>query len=235
MPAESALTAAIVTVVVAAVARLVGAVSTSGAAAGCLVGGAIAVGAGLPGLAPLGAFFVLGSLATRVGYGRKAEKGTAERSGGARGAARVMAKGGVAAVAALWPAPCAFVAMSGALAAALADTLGTEIGTLARGEPRLLPTFRRVPAGTPGAVSLPGTLGSAAGAALVAAAAAAAALHSWEAAAWVSAAGLVGALLESLLGGALPAFARLPGTVRNVVTTAAGATLAALFAPGGLL
>lgn len=234
MPAESAPAALIVTLIVAVAARVAGALRTDGAVAGCAVGAAISVGWGLPGLAPLGAFFVLGSAATRIGYARKTDRGTAERSGGARGAGRVLAKGGVAAVAALWPAPCAAAALTGALAAALADTLGTEIGTLAAGEPRLLPGLRRVPAGTPGAVSGVGTLGLVAGAALVPAAAAGAGLLPWSLVPWVAGGGASGALLESLLGGCAPAFARLPGTARNVVTTAIGATLAAIAASGGV-
>ncbi len=227
MPAESATAALLVTLLVAGVARLGGALGTSGAIAGVAVGAAIAWTHGLAGLAPLGAFFVAGSVATRIGYARKSAKGAAERSGGARGARRVLAKGGVAALLAIVPAPWATVALGGALAAALADTLGTEIGALSRGEPRLLPSLRRVPVGTAGAVSARGTLASAAGAAFVAAAASAGGLIPWSVLPFVAGAGLAGALLESLLGGALPAFARLSGAWRNVLTTAAGAALAA--------
>ena len=235
MPAESATAALLVTLAVAVVARLLRAVDTSGAIAGLAIGGSIGLAHGLTGLAPLGAFFLLGSVATRIGYDRKAAKGAAERSGGARGAARVLAKGGVAAVAALWPAPCAAAAASGALAAALADTLGTEIGTLSRGKPRLLPTFRAVAAGTPGAVSWTGTLAVLVGAALVGVASSAAGLLPWGAVPIVTAAGAGGAVLESLLGGSLGWFAEMPGTLRNLVTTAVGATVAGLAVAGGLL
>ncbi len=228
MPASSATIALLVTLAAAAAARLARAVDTGGAVAGVLVGGAVSVGLGLPGLAALGTFFVVGSGATRIGWARKRAAGTAERGEGARGARRVLAKGGVAAVAALVPHPLAGAAAAGALAAALADTLGTELGVLARGAPRLLPTFRAVAPGTAGAVSLAGTAAGAGGAALVAVAAAAAGLTGWPPAPWVALGGLVGALLESLAAGAAPAFARAPGTLRNVLTTATGALVAAL-------
>lgn len=233
MPAESALPALCVVLVGAVIARMAKALDTSGAIASCAVGGGVAAGLGLAGLAPLVVFFVAGSAATRVGWAHKKAAGTAERGEGARGAGRVLAKGGVAAVAALWPAACAGPAMAGALAAALGDTLGTEFGTLARGKPRLLPTFREVDAGTPGAVSLQGTAAAVLGAALVASAGAATGLFSWTGAPLVVLAGLIGALGESLVAGLAPAFARAPGTLRNVLTTAVGATAGGLsFAAG---
>lgn len=234
MPAESAVAALSIVLVGALVARFARALDTSGAIAACAVGGAVAIALGLAGLAPLGAFFVVGSAATRVGWKQKKAAGTAERGDGARGARRVLAKGGVAALAALWPAACAGPAMGGALAAALADTLGTEFGTLARGKPRMLPTLRVVEPGTAGAVSVQGTLAAVGGATLVAAAGAATGLFSWSVAPLVAVAGVIGALGESVAAGIAPAFARAPGTLRNVLTTALGATLAGLAFAGGL-
>jgi uncharacterized protein (TIGR00297 family) len=63
------------------------------------------------------------------------------------------------------------IAFPAALAAALSDTLGTEVGTL-YGRRAFSPlTCRRLEVGTPGAVSVAGTLASLAGAALMALAA----------------------------------------------------------------
>ncbi len=222
----SATTAIVVRLVLALIARLLRAVDNGGALAGIAVGAAVALARGLPGLAVVGAFFVLGSVATRVGWSRKSRAGTAERGGGARGARRVLAKGGIAAVATLWPGAVGALAATGALAAALADTLGTEIGALARGRPRLLPTLRAVATGTPGAVSIQGTMAGIGGAAAVAAIASAGGLLAWDAAPWAALGGAAGALLESVLAGAVPAFARWPGTWRNVLTTGAGAAIA---------
>ncbi|MCG3134955.1 MAG: hypothetical protein HMLKMBBP_02416 [Planctomycetes bacterium] len=124
-------------------------------------------------------------------------------------------------------------AFVGAVAAALADTMGTEMGTLSRTEPRSLPFFRKVPHGTPGAVSLRGLWGALIGGILVAVVARSA----WI---WIGgrapvardvvfacgAAGFAASVAESLIVGLAPAVKRAPGWVRNLATTAIGATLA---------
>jgi uncharacterized protein (TIGR00297 family) len=231
-------TAAAAVAVLAVAAKAARAVTWSGAAAGLAVGLATAAGFGAAGLAVLGAFFVVGSVATKAGYATKAARGAAEKRGGARGWENVVGKGGVAALIALLAVADASPfdalggdtprAFAGALSAALADTLGTEIGTLARGAPRGLPLFRPVPTGTPGAVSLPGTLAGAAGAALVALVASGTGLNSdrWDSVVAVAGAGVLASLGESL---AVGLGLRAPGFVRNVLTTALGA-LAAGFA-----
>ncbi|KAL1742520.1 integral membrane protein DUF92-domain-containing protein [Schizophyllum fasciatum] len=77
--------------------------------------------------------------------------------------------------------PLLFAAL-GHFACCLGDTLASELGILARGQPRPTPpavlVLRAVPPGTNGALSLPGTLASVAGGALVGLAAAAALV--WE-------------------------------------------------------
>lgn len=222
----------------AVVARLAGALTTSGAVAGSVVGLSVVLGHGVAGLWVLGAFFVLGSGATKVGWARKSAEGTAERGAGARDAQRVLGKGGVAALAGLLSASA--VAPSapwqslfiGALAAALADTLGTEIGVLSRGAPRLLPTFRPVQRGTPGAVSVSGTLAAAAGACVIGAVAVAAGLSGAPEAAVGAAAGFAGAMVESVVTAAAPGIKRVPGWGRNVMTTGVGGALALALAWG---
>lgn len=186
--ADSATIALTATAVLAVAARLAGALTTGGAIAGAVVGLCVTGGFGLPGLVVLGTFFVVGTVATRIGWAKKKARGTAEAGEGRRDWKRVLGKGGVAAAVALayiaaallvhmygvfipgiWHFPFVFCAT---VAAALADTMGTEIGTLSNSEPRTLPLLERVPAGTPGAVSIAGLGGAAAGAALVAAVAA---------------------------------------------------------------
>lgn len=54
------------------------------------------------------------------------------------------------------------------LTAVTADTWGTEIGVLARPQPRSVLTFRKVPLGTSGGITLLGSVGALAGAALIA-------------------------------------------------------------------
>lgn len=212
----------------AGVSRWLALVTTGGAVAGLAVGAAVFLGTGPAGFTCLAAFFVVGSLLTRVGYQHKAERGLAEPRGGARGAAEVLAKGsvaGAAALGALW-VPGAFgVAFVGALAAALGDTASTEVGQLSRGGAWLLLPPRRVEPGTPGAVSVLGTLAGGVGSAAVAGLALGLGLVSPGGAAAGAVAGVLGGLTESVLRSA--GGRRLGHHGMNLVTTAAGAALAA--------
>jgi uncharacterized protein (TIGR00297 family) len=122
-----------------------------GLVAALVVGGATAWGLGWRGVVLLFAFFISGSLLTRLAGGE----------GGQRTAWQVLANGGVAATAAAagwWPVTV------GALAAAAADTWATEIGSFSPHSPRLLTTGTHVPRGTSGGVTLLGSVGGVAGA-----------------------------------------------------------------------
>ena len=234
--ANSAGDAFVLTLVVAVLARIAGALTTDGAIAGFVVGMCVSAGFGLPGLAVLGTFFVVGSIATRVGWERKKARGTAEAGEGRRDWKRVLGKGGVAAAIGLLvaleccPDDLGRVALVGAIAAALADTLGTEIGTLSAADPRLLPTLRPAPKGTPGAVSALGTFAGGIGAALVGA------VWQWTffgrlsftGIALAVASGVAASLIESLAVSGLGL--RAPGFVRNLLTTAVGGLLPVLLA-----
>jgi uncharacterized protein (TIGR00297 family) len=140
-------------------------VTPSGAVAGFLLGTLIlAVGGPQPYII-LWTFFLLGTLATKWGYAAKAARGVAQEKGGRRGAAHVIANCGVpAAILICWPIPVLYCA---AFAAALADTLGTEFGTLFGKRPFSPLTLRPLPAGTPGAISWAGTAAGFAGATLI--------------------------------------------------------------------
>ncbi len=158
---------------VAGIAAALRVVRPSGALAGALLG-TVVLGFGGAGLyALLWVFFLGGTLATRFRRRRKEAIGKAEEAGGRRGAANVLANVAV-------PAFCALAAGLGpygdalrlaaaaALATALMDTVGTEIGQAFSSPTVLLPDFRRVPPGTDGAVSIAGTFAGLAAAALLA-------------------------------------------------------------------
>jgi uncharacterized protein (TIGR00297 family) len=210
---------------VAVAAAALSLVSRSGAVAGFVVGSVIWIFGGWRSYVLLWIFFGVGTIATRLGYGRKAEKGVAQADFGRRGAAHVFANCGVPAALALLHAPP--IALAAAFAAAVADTLGTEIGGLygRRAFSPLDLTSR--PAGAPGAVSVPGTLAGLGGAALVGSAAVL--LHLVPASRlWVVAvAGLFGSLAESALSdlGSRRAF-RLDHEFANAFNTFAGAAAA---------
>jgi uncharacterized membrane protein len=97
-------------------------------------------------------------------------------------------------------APLALTAAAGALAAAGADTLATEVGTWWGGAPWSLRTGKRVPPGTSGAVTVEGTLALVASAAAVAVLAAALTVVPWRAVGAVTAAGTAGALADTVVG-----------------------------------
>ncbi|MEA2344208.1 MAG: hypothetical protein QOF63_2377 [Thermoanaerobaculia bacterium] len=137
-------------------------VDLSGAVAGWILGCILIIGGGPPLYVALLAFFIIGTLATKLGYGRKARAGLAEEKGGRRGASHAVANVGVAAICAVacWRG-LGFVPLFmgiAALATAAADTTASEIGQLF-GKRAFLPlSFRRVERGTEGAISIEGTL-----------------------------------------------------------------------------
>jgi uncharacterized protein (TIGR00297 family) len=167
--------------------------SPAGVAAAALVGAAVTLAAGPRALAVLFVFFISASALTR--------------GGGRRKPVQVFANGGLAALAAVlslldrgW-----LLAFSGALAAAAADTRSTEIGARSAAAPRLITNGRPVPRGTSGGVTCMGTLGGAAGAVLIGLSAVLLALATPTEGAWIAAAGMAGAMADSLLGAAAQA------------------------------
>ena len=119
------------------------------------------------------AYLVLGSLVTRLGLREKQKRGLAEARGGRRGPENVWGSAATGALLALLigagvePRPLLLVGFSASFAAKLADTFGSEIGKRWGHRPVLITTLRSVPPGTEGAISLAGTLASAAGCVLM--------------------------------------------------------------------
>lgn len=186
--------------VVAAAAWRAHALSRSGAIAAWIVGSCVFAAGGWTYAAVLFAFFIPSTVLSRLG--RRAKRQLVDTGKhGARDAWQVIANGGAAALcavlaAATHAAPVA-AAFAGAFAAAAADTWGTEIGTLAKGRPRSILTLRPVPTGLSGGITAAGTAAEAAGALAVAGAAWSLGIGPWWA---VAAAGMAGALTDSVLG-----------------------------------
>ncbi|QXD15722.1 DUF92 domain-containing protein [Rhodocaloribacter litoris] len=134
----------------------------SGAVAGGLFGACLLGLGGTAWVVPALVFFVTSSLLSKVGRRRKAAPARRSAKGDVRDAGQVLANGAVAWGLLLWaaldPSPRWYAGFVGALAAAAADTWATEVGTLLGRQPRLITSGRRVPPGTSGAVSWPGTL-----------------------------------------------------------------------------
>jgi uncharacterized protein (TIGR00297 family) len=188
---------------IAAAARRARALSRSGTVAALLVGTA-AVAAGWDWGALLVAFFVASSLLSRVGRGEEAAAAAGiAAKGNERDAVQVLANGGIFALAAVGaliaPGPVWHALGGGALAAATADTWSTEIGMLAPRPPRSIATFRRVPPGTSGGVTMLGLFGGVLGASFIQIVAV---LLHWpvQAAVAIVGGGVAGMLTDSVLG-----------------------------------
>ncbi|WP_254535573.1 DUF92 domain-containing protein [Halomarina litorea] len=181
-------------------------------------------------------FFAVGGLSTKFRYEEKRERGIAEDNEGARGSGNVLANSAAALVALVaaaaspmlgLPSRLFLFAFVGSVAAAMSDTLSSEIGGL-YDDPRLITTLQRVPPGTDGGVTWQGELAGIAGAAVVAVIAVVAFSLSPLGVVVVVAAGVAGMTVDSLLG----------ATVEGVYVDNKGvnfaATTAAAFVGGAL-
>ena len=157
----------------------------SGVIAGFLVGFAIYAFLDWRGYLLLLAFFVIGSAATKLGYRKKAAAKLAQEKGGRRGSPpRPRQRRGrhrLRPVRRRDRHPVLFaLAFAGAFATAAADTASCEIGQLLGRRTFLITTFRPVPRGTEGAVSLEGTLAGILASLVIAALGAALGLYPWQ-------------------------------------------------------
>ena len=122
------------------------------------------------------------------------------------------------------------LAYAAAVATAAADTGSSEIGKAYGRRTFLITTFRPVPPGTEGAVSLEGTMAGLAAAAILASIGAATGLYSWAWAPAIALAGLLGSLAESVLGTVAEKRGWLDNDLLNALNTAMGAGIVTLMA-----
>jgi uncharacterized protein (TIGR00297 family) len=184
------------------------ALAASGAVA-ATIAGTLAVAAGWSWAALLIAFFVSSTVLGRLRRQWR-EQRVAGRiaKGGRRDAIQVLANGGTFLLAAggslLYPHAAWQLIGIGSLATSAADTWATEIGTLAKTAPRSVLTWQPVDVGTSGGVTLVGSAAGIAGAAFIGVVGI---VVGWPGAAVVAAiaGGVVGCLVDSMLGAALQA------------------------------
>jgi uncharacterized protein (TIGR00297 family) len=172
------------------------------------------------------AFFISSSLLSHYHDRRKAVLAEKFAKGNRRDLGQTLANGGMVALLALvigltglssgFYAVLA-LAFHGALATANADTWATELGVLARSQPRLLTTGRPVPVGTSGGVTALGFAAALAGATFIGAvgfvlvqAAARVTTGAWLLSDWIivpvaAVSGFVGSVCDSLLGATIQA------------------------------
>ena len=222
-------------------------VNLSGFFGGIILGAFLILWGGWPLYVVLLSFFVIGTAATRLGYARKHEAGFAQEEGGRRGFGHAFANAGVAVICSMLiaftalPADLLFLAAVAALATATADTTASEIGQWL-GKTTVLPTtFRRVPVGTEGAISLEGTAAGILGAFLTAAIGAAMFAMQfrlatpdillkqpliWKTAAAITAVAFAGSYVESIVGSwNRKQVKKIPNGVLNFFNTLVGASL----------
>ncbi|HEY9121696.1 MAG TPA: DUF92 domain-containing protein [Brevefilum sp.] len=220
------LTGLFVAVLIAFLAFRAKALNKSGGVAAAILGTIVFGLGGLEWALLLLIFFISSSALSIFFDVKKGTSGENFSKGSRRDAWQVAANGGMAGILALSHfilskfasaselLPPLWISFGASLAAANADTWGTELGLLNPGKPVLLCTFKRVPKGTSGGVSLVGTLASLGGSALVGGAMGLLALAGWGHGGdmspfmqffLITASGLFGALVDSLLGASLQA------------------------------
>jgi uncharacterized protein (TIGR00297 family) len=199
--------------------------STSGMVSAAIMGTLVFGLGGFPWACLLIGFFISSSLLSRLARRRKSHLEEKFSKGPRRDAWQVIANGGVATLILLvtyiqreligcsdacfsangW----AFLTFAGSLAAANADTWATELGVLSRSDPHLITNYRKVSPGTSGGVTWIGILAAVCGGLMIAGLAAIPwsgfphPLLWYQVIPWVTIAGLVGSLVDSLLGATL--------------------------------
>jgi uncharacterized protein (TIGR00297 family) len=182
-------------------------------------------------------FSALGMAATRVGFTRKASRGIAQERGGRRGASHVVANAGAGLLFALLAVsdpvrgPLYLLAVAATYATAAADTVSSELGRACGRSAVLVTTFRRVPPGTGGAISLEGSLAGLGAAAVLAVLARWVGLvPGWSWVAVIVAAACVGTTVESYLGATLERAGLIDHDTVNLLNTLVGGLTAILLA-----
>jgi len=175
------------------------------------------------------AFFIAGSACTRYHYAEKEKLGVEQNRGGARGYRNVFANGGVSAAAAILFGVTqhpAFAAMFvGSVATAAADTVASEIGVTG-GTPYMITTFKKVPAGTNGGVTLLGEMSALICAIAISATAFFLGVIDLPTLVVCSIAGLFGTNLDSLAGAVIENRGYIGNAGTNVIGTLSGGLFA---------
>ena len=148
-------------------------------------------------------FFILGAGTTKFRFEKKTELGVAESHGGVRGYFNVFANGMVSLCGAILYGitgdPLYIALFLGSVACATSDTLASEVGVVGK-TPRLITTFREVPRGTNGGVTVVGELAAIAGAVIIAVVAYALNVADPTLAAITILSGFFGTNIDSLIG-----------------------------------
>ncbi|MBN1398058.1 MAG: DUF92 domain-containing protein [Bacteroidetes bacterium] len=188
---------------IAAISYKIKFLTTSGAVAVFLLASTIYGLGGWKWTIPILTFFILSSALSIIGKRRKQQVEHLFDKTSNRDWGQVAANGGIAGMLIIlqyiFPRTNLYPAFLGSIAAATADTWGTEIGVWFRGRTILLPGFKKVDPGTNGGISLAGFIGGTVGAFVISASA-----YTWDASVRailiVTTSGIAGSLIDSYLG-----------------------------------
>lgn len=167
-------------------------------------------------------FFIIGAAATRYCYADKERFGVAQEHGGVRGYFNVFANGLVATGGAILygitgnPAFAALFMSS--VASAAADTAASEIGVTGK-TPYLITTFKPVPRGTNGGVTLRGEVAAILASIIVAAVALVMGVADPKLAIVTVIAGFIGTNVDSVVGATLENSGRIGNSGTNLTAT----------------
>ncbi len=227
---QRGLAALIFTLIFAVGARLLRGVSNSGALAGAAFAFVIYMAMGWRGFLVLLSVFLVTWYATRLGYDRKQQLGTAERRVGrssSQVAANLLPAGVMAWAATQFPAQAAvfYTAAIASLAEAAADTVSSEAGQALSTRVYLITSWQPVSAGTDGGISGSGTAAGFFAACVVAGLASTLDLISGGKAGLAVVAGTAGMMFDSLLGATLERRGWMNNDAVNLSSTAVAAAL----------
>ncbi len=218
----------------AAAAALTKKLTPTAALTGAIVGLLIFKGAGYQGVCMLALFFVLGSWATGWQKQAKVHMNRVEKHEGGRNLGQVLANAGVAAIlgGVAWSipkyGPPLKLMIAGSLAAAMADTLSSELGTVYGRRFYNIVTLKKGVRGLDGVISLEGTLTGIIGALMVGLIYCFG-LRRWSALPMIVVAGFIGNTIDSVLGATLERRGIIENNSVNFLNTLTGALVCLLF------
>jgi uncharacterized protein (TIGR00297 family) len=209
----------------------VGAADLSGLFSGALIGIILIVFAGVTWFLVMLAFFIIGSASTRYQYTRKKTMGVEQERGGARGYKNAFSNciigTGAAVLFGLTGDPVWTALFIGSVATATADTVASEIGVTG-GRPYMITTFKPVPEGTNGGVTLRGEVAALVGSVLICGIGVALQIISFDIFLIGVFAGIVGTNIDSLVGATIENRGLIGNAGTNLLATLGGGIFAAV-------
>jgi len=170
-------------------------------------------------------FFLVGTAGTKFKEKKKRKMKIVQKI---RSSKNVISNGGIAMLMAILGGPAGLYGFIGALATATADTTSSEIGVLSKEKPRMITTFKKTVRGRNGAVTLFGTIVGAIAALVIGIAGYLLIENSVRVILVALIAGVLGNLIDSIVGAVLENKKKCGNSTTNFIATASGAVIGML-------